>query len=99
MSIFGAANAPVVNQQIQQAAKAAREGERKRPGAAAPGAVRGEDEVDLELTGSAGDEAVRSLKGNSDQETADDREQQDHYTAPPESDKDKPKRPSIDLQG
>jgi len=78
--------------------KAAREIDRAKPPVRRSKAEqlrRGEDEVELNQTQS--DEAVRDLKDNTDQETADDRARQDHYR--PDGKKPEAQRPRLDVQG
>lgn len=78
--------------------KAAREIERAKPPVRRSKAEqlrRGEDEVELNQTQS--DEAVRNLKDNTDQETADDRARQDHYR--PDGKTPEAARPRLDVQG
>jgi hypothetical protein len=78
--------------------KAAREIDRAKPPVRRSKAEqlrRGEDEVELNQTQS--DEAVRNLKDNTDQETADDRAKQDHYR--PDGKNPEAARPRLDVQG
>jgi len=72
-----------------RAAERKREAERTRP-------RRGEDEVIVSATNVELDDPVRSLKGNSDEETREDR--QEHPTYSDAKDQPKP-RPRIDLKG
>ncbi len=97
MSTMGTSVAQSVAGVSQAEHKAARDIERARPPVRKTKAEqlrRGEDEVELNQTQS--DEAVRNLKGNTDQETADDRERQDHYR--PDG-KRPEERPRLDVQG
>lgn len=57
---------------------------------------RVQDEVDVSAVQAA--DAVRNLKSNADEETADDRQQQDHYRPQKEDDK-KTVRKHLDIQG
>lgn len=99
MSLFGT---PIV-QSVAGAAHAervaARDADRKK--GVAPGtAKRGQDEVEINST--QAEDGVRSLKGNADEETRDDREEQDHYRPQHADDGDQahPPRPKhIDVQG
>ncbi len=98
MSTLGTSVAQSVAGVSQAEHKAARDIERAKPQPRKTKAEqlrRGEDEVELNQTQS--DEAVRNLKGNTDQETADDRERQDHYR--PDGRKPEAARPRLDVQG
>lgn len=58
---------------------------------------RPEDAVDIDVDSVQTTEAVRNLKGNADEETAEDRTEQDHYRA--QQRKPKPPAPRLDVQG
>jgi hypothetical protein len=75
-------------------ASRARAAERKRE-AERPRIKRGEDEVIVSATNVELDDPVRSLKGNSDEETREDRQEHPAYS----EGKDAPPRPRIDLKG
>lgn len=68
--------------------KKATEPERKR---------RPEDAVDIDVDSVQTTEAVRNLKGNADEETAEDRTEQDHYRA--QQRKLRAQMPRLDVQG
>ncbi len=100
MSLFGT---PIV-QSVAGAAHAervaARDVDRKK--GVDPGrAKRGQDEIEINST--QAEDGVRSLKGNGDEETRDDREEQNHYRPQHADDADDgahPPRPKhIDVQG
>lgn len=61
------------------------------------GPSRGEDELDLSIENTMTAGAVRSLKGNGDEETHDDREQQDHYQ--PQHAAELNTKPRLDVKG
>jgi len=98
MSTLGTSVAQSVAGVSQAEHKAARDIERAKPPlkkSRAERLQRGEDEVELNQTQSL--DAVRNLKDNTDQETADDRERQDHYR--PERTKPDVARPRLDVEG
>ena len=97
MSTLGTSVAQSVAGVSQAEHKATRDIERAKPPVRKSKAEqlrRGEDEVELNQTQS--DEALRNLKGNGDQETADDRDRQDRYR--PDG-KRPEERPRLDVQG
>jgi hypothetical protein len=98
MSTMGTSVAQSVAGATQAEHKAARDIERSKPPVRKSKAERlrrGEDEVELNQPQAV--EAVRNLKDNQDQETADDRERQNHYRS--ESGGSEAKRPRLDIQG
>lgn len=98
MSTLGTSVAQSVAGASQAEHKAAREIERAKVPPRRTKAEqlrRGEDEVELNQTQS--DEAIRNLKDNADQETADDRTRQDHYRSDGRSAA--AARPRLDVQG
>lgn len=97
MSIFSSSAAQSIANRVQGDKNALREADRKKTGKPAAATARGEDELDLSVENAMTTGAARSLKGNGDEETHDDREQQDHYQTPHA---DKPKvRAHLDVQG
>ena len=96
MSIFSSSAAQSIANRVQGDKAALRETERKKL-SKPPTANRGEDEVDLSVENTTTTGAVRNLKGNGDEETHDDRQQQDHYQAP-HADKTNA-RPRLDIEG
>lgn len=60
------------------------------------GRKRAADEVDVSTTQAA--DAVRNLKSNGDEETADDRQEQDHYRPQKDGEKKTPRK-HLDVQG
>lgn len=58
---------------------------------------RPEDAVDIDVDALTATDAVRNLKGNADEETADDRAEHDHYQA--QQRKAKSRTPRLDVQG
>jgi hypothetical protein len=56
--------------------------------------IREHDEVDV--SGAMSSDAVRNLKSNGEEETAEDREKQDHYKPQKKA---PPTRPPLDVQG
>lgn len=97
VSIFGASAAQSITSRVQGERNSAREAERKKAASEGKGTSRAADEVDLTVENTVTSGAVRSLKGNADEETHDDREQQDHYL--PQHAEAEKARPRLDVQG
>lgn len=93
MSILGTPSVQHAAGLTQAEAANARNAEAKKPARAPDRVRRGLDEVDVSTAQAA--DAVRSLKGNADEETADDRQEQDHYL--PQRDGKAPARPRLDV--
>lgn len=95
MSVFGTPNsvqhlagvnqAERVNARRAEPAKSAKPDARRRPG----------DEVDIDVQSAQSTGAVNKLGGNTDEQTAEDRQSHDHYQAKA----DETRRPSLDVQG
>lgn len=94
MSVFGtnsvqhAAGLNQVEKAIARnadAKKAAKPDARKRP----------QDEVDIDVQTTQAEDAIRNLKSNTEEETAEDRTSHDHY----KSNDPAKKRPRLDVQG
>lgn len=97
MSIFSASSAEAVTNRVK-ADQAARASTARRVVRPAQATARAEDELLLSVEDGANVSTTRSLKGNADQETADDREQQDHYNTP-HNPPTPPERPRLDVEG
>ena len=96
MSVLGPALVQSVAGLSQAEQVALRDKDRKK--AAAPERKRRpEDAVDIDVDSVQTSEAVRNLKGNADEETAEDRTEQDHYRA--QQRKAAGQRPRLDVQG
>jgi hypothetical protein len=97
VSIFSSSSAQSIANRVQGDKAAARPADKAKAARPNAGPGRGEDELDLSVENTMTAGAVRNLKGNGDEETHDDRQQQDHYQAPHAEDA-KP-RPRLDIQG
>lgn len=98
MSTLGTSVAQSVAGATQAEHQAARDIERAKPPVRKSKAERlrrGEDEVELNQIQS--EEAIRNLKDNTDQETADDRARQDHYRT--DGQESGEARPRLDVEG
>jgi hypothetical protein len=87
MSLFGTPIAQSVAGAAHAERLAARNAEKKRTQRAEPSRRDGDA---VEINSSQAEDAVRHLKGNSDEETRDDRAEQDHY---------RPQRPTDEKPG
>lgn len=95
MSLFGTPSVHHAAGLTQAERVNARSAEAKKPARPPERLRRALDEVDLDSAQAA--DAVRTLKGNSDEETADDRQERDHYQPPAKAKA--PERPRLDVQG
>jgi hypothetical protein len=94
MSLFGTpAVHPVAG--LNQAARATRGGQKVRADQTARRPADG-DRLDLEVQTAEADDAVEGLGGNGDEQTAEDRQKQDHYR-PQQKGPGEPRH--IDVQG
>ncbi|HPO92613.1 MAG TPA: hypothetical protein PL072_03990 [Phycisphaerales bacterium] len=96
MSLFGT---PIVQSAAGTSAAervSLREAERKRAQKAEPSRRSGDE---VEIHSSQAEDAIRNLKGNAEEETQDDRQEQDHYQPPAPPTDEQPERRHIDVQG
>lgn len=97
MSIFSTSGAQALGGRVQADKAATRDAAARKPGSAKVTPARAEDELDLSVENTMTAGAIRNLKGNADEETHDDREQQDHYL--PQHAQDNPAKPRLDVEG
>jgi hypothetical protein len=95
MSVFGPAIAQSVAGLSQAEHVVARDKDRKK--ATQPdGKKRDSDAVEINVETALAADAVRNMKGNADEETAEDRAEHDHYQTASQK---KAERPRLDVQG
>lgn len=101
MSIFGTAAAQGITGRGSTDPAVARKAEKRKVGAPgqAGGGGREADGVDLSVENAGSDDAVRTLKDNSDQETREDRQRHNGYSTKPGVAKKLGDLPALDVEG